>query len=225
VTDPAARLACRVRRRCRAAPAAAIVLLLGALPAAAHKLNVFAAADGARIEGSAYFAGGGKATGARILITDAAGGVLAELSPAADGSFSWQARAPVEHHVVAETEDGHRAEWVIGASELAGAFPGVAGEPGAAAEAVGDAAAAGAASEVTDTSPPGATDGLDPALGEAIERAVARQVRPLREAMLEAREAAQLRDVLGGIGYIVGLAGLALWWRSRRAPEPPVKER
>jgi nickel transport protein len=54
-------------------------------------------------------------------------------------------------------------------------------------------------------------------MAAAIERAVARQVRPLREDALAAREAVQFRDVLGGIGYILGLAGLGLWWRCRRS--------
>jgi cobalt/nickel transport protein len=45
-----------------------LTLVLGSGPALAHKLNVFAAADGARIQGSAYFAGGGKAAG--VLAAD-----------------------------------------------------------------------------------------------------------------------------------------------------------
>jgi nickel transport protein len=62
----------------------------------------------------------------------------------------------------------------------------------------------------------GREEGLDPALEAAIERAVARQVRPLREEVAAARDAARLQDILGGIGYLFGLTGLALWWRGRR---------
>jgi nickel transport protein len=57
---------------------------------------------------------------------------------------------------------------------------------------------------------------LAPEIAAAIERAVARQVRPLREELLATRDALRLQDILGGIGYIFGLAGLALWWRSRQ---------
>jgi nickel transport protein len=49
-----------------------------------------------------------------------------------------------------------------------------------------------------------------------VERAVARQIRPLREALEAERSRARLHDILGGLGYIAGLAGLALWWRSRK---------
>jgi nickel transport protein len=57
----------------------------------------------------------------------------------------------------------------------------------------------------------------EPELAALIEQAVARQVRPLREELLAAQGRAGLRDVLGGIGYIFGLAGVLMWWRSRRS--------
>jgi nickel transport protein len=186
-------------------------------PVLAHKLQVFAAADGARIEGSAYFAGGGKASGARIRVTDAAGRALAELTPDADGRFRYEASAPVEHRILAESGDGHRAEWRIAAAELAGGFPAAGvGEvhtppenPGSSAP--GSAATPpGGAAPLTGTAPP--ASGLE----AAIERAVARQVRPLREELLAARDALRLQDVLGAIGYLFGLAGVGLWWHSRR---------
>jgi nickel transport protein len=60
-----------------------------------------------------------------------------------------------------------------------------------------------------------------PALESAIERAVARQIRPLREQLVAAEDRIRLQDILGGIGYIMGLTGLALWWASRRRSGPP----
>ena len=195
-----------------------LVLMLCAAPALAHKLNVFAAAEGARIEGSAYFVGGAKASGARILVTDAAGSVLAELEPAADGSFSYQASAPVEHRIIAETGDGHRAEWRVTGEELAGGFhSGHMEVPQAAAAERGAADATEAITgPVGGEMPVDQPEVLAPDIAAAIERAVARQVRPLREELLATRDALRLQDILGGIGYIFGLAGLALWWRSRQ---------
>jgi nickel transport protein len=62
---------------------------------------------------------------------------------------------------------------------------------------------------------------LDPALEAAIERAVARQIRPLREQLIAAEDRIRLQDILGGIGFIMGLTGLALWLTSRRRSGPP----
>jgi len=199
-------------------------------PAWAHQLQVFAAANGELIEGSAYFAGGAPASGVDVLIEDATGGLLAELSPAADGSFRYRTAAPVEHVVVARSADGHRAEWVVRAAELAPAFavPAVnpsAGTGGPGLEATGSHKPARApipdSAQVSD--PPSqdialsaaSPSGIDPALIAAMELAVARQLRPLRQELAAGRATASLRDVLGGIGYIIGLAGLALWWRAR----------
>ena len=178
---------------------------------------MFAFADGARIEGSAYFAGGGRAAGAHILVKDAGGRTVAELSPAADGSFSYVAQAPVDHLIVADSGDGHRAEWKISAAELASGFAerkeSVALQTAPRTDAGASVAESATATSVQPTLP---APVIDPALEAAIERAVARQMRPLREELIAARDAYRLRDILGGIGYIFGLAGLALWWHARR---------
>jgi nickel transport protein len=197
----------------------ALVTLLATGPALAHKLNLFAAAEGRLILGEVYFAGGGKAADVPVRVQTATGELLAELRSGADGTFGYTAEAPVEHALVAETPDGHRAEWRIRAVELAGAFPagaGTAPSDGSAAPAWA-AAPDDAASAAQPANAPGADTAIDPALAAAIERAVARQVRPLRAEAIAARDAVHFRDVLGGVGYIAGLAGLGLWWRCRRA--------
>jgi nickel transport protein len=157
-----------------------------------HGLSIFAAADGARIEGQVRFSGGGPSAQGRVRVLDPQGVVLAELQPDAEGRFDYLAVAPEDHLLVAESADGHRAEWRIAAEELAVGFEpaGLAGEN-----------ARGAAGGCADL--------------PAIEQAVARAVRPLREALALERERARLRDILGGIGYILGLAGLWAWSRSR----------
>lgn len=65
---------------------------------------------------------------------------------------------------------------------------------------------------------------LEQAIGQRLEQAVARQVLPLREALAEAQAQASLRDLLGGLGYIAGLAGFALWWTRRRERRHSVKD-
>jgi len=176
-----------------------LVLCLAAPLAFAHRVQVFAFADGDRIEGSVYFAGAGPAGGTQVRVLDPEGSAVAELQTDAEGSFSYQAQAPVDHLLVAQTPDGHRAEWRVTAAELAPGFPG---------------SSTSAGSDEAKVQAPAA--GLEP----LIEQAVARQIRPLREELLAAQGRAELRDVLGGIGYILGLAGLLAWWRSRRPPGP-----
>ncbi len=191
----------------------ALLLLSMSGTVLAHKLQVFASADGARIEGSAYFGGGGAAPGAQISILDADGKTLAEPVPDAQGRFSFQAQAPVDHVVVARTGDGHKAEWRVTASELAAGFPGSA-VPAARVPALSPGSMPTPAAVEASARP-------DPTLVASIEQAVSRQVAPLRQELMAAQDQARLRDILGGIGYILGIAGLAAWWRARRGSGSP----
>ena len=126
--------------------------------------------------------------------------------------------------IVADSGDGHRAEWRVTVSELAGGFPGAATEP---VERSSTAASANRSTESpmrSDPLPVSLTQSAGapsaPADLATIERAVARQIRPLREQLRAAQDQARLRDIMGGIGYILGLVGIALWWRARRAASP-----
>jgi len=50
-----------------------------------------------------------------------------------------------------------------------------------------------------------------------IEDAVGKKLRPLTEIIIASREKDfSLRDIMGGIGYIIGLVGLAAYFRSKR---------
>jgi nickel transport protein len=65
------------------------------------------------------------------------------------------------------------------------------------------------ATVIADAAPPSAD------LAALIEQSVARQVRPLREQLDSYQETVRWHDVLGGIGYIIGLGGLAYGFASR----------
>jgi nickel transport protein len=189
------------------------LMLLGADPALAHKLKVFALVDGDHIAGYAYFVGGAKATGATITVTDADGNALARLVPDAEGTFRYTPRDRIDHVIVADSGDGHLARWTLRADTLPaglGATPPTDPAPAPSAQLP-------PVPELAQPDPSAVVS--EETIAAWVEQSVARQLRPLRE-QLEAHDArVRLQDVLGGIGYIVGLAGLALWWYgSRRRP-------
>ncbi|MDD3518337.1 MAG: hypothetical protein PHQ14_08310 [Chromatiales bacterium] len=188
-----------------------LALLLAGLPAQAHLLKVFAYAEGAQIEGNAYFAGGGKAGGAHIQIFAGDDRLLAEPAPDAEGNFRYTARERIDHRIVANTGDGHRAEWTITAEQLPPTLP----APGGAANVASMPAAEKSAGVPATTADDSVTNVTADEIEARVARAVAAQLRPLREELQRHDEQVRLRDVLGGIGYILGLAGLVLWWRSR----------
>lgn len=189
-------------------------LLLAALPlasASAHKLRAFAYAEGAAINGSVYFSGHSPAQGAHIRVVDPAGVIVAETTSDAQGRFRAVAHERVDHRIVVDAGDGHHAEYTVAAAELPTSLP---------APAVGSAVSAA-------TAGPSRSNGGDvlprtsnEALEAMIERAVARQVGPVREQLVSYEDEVRWRDVLGGLGYILGITGLAVWLRSGRDRRP-----
>ena len=60
----------------------------------------------------------------------------------------------------------------------------------------------------------------------AVERALENKLRPVMEMLTEVRDRGPtLRDVIGGIGYIIGLVGLAAYLRYRRKPTDSNQEK
>ncbi len=186
-----------------------VIGLLTCMPLQAHRLKVFATAEGARIDGTAYFVGGAKAAGASINVLDPQGRELAKVTPDEDGAFSYIATQRMDHEFVADSRDGHKASWTVRADELPADLP----PPDGAGPLPGKSAAEGQA-PASAAAPAAAVD--DGRLVALVERAVARQVRPLREELETYTDRVRLHDILGGLGYIAGIAGLGLWWRSRR---------
>jgi nickel transport protein len=161
---------------------------------------VFAVAEGGVIEGRVY-AGGAGVPGAAVRVFDNQGVALGETVTAEDGAFMFQATAGIDHWIVVESGDGHREVVTVKAEEL------LAGGP-------------------SSLNPPDRSDEtpvrISPeALQAMVEKAVARQVRPLREALHAYENRVRWHDVLGGVGYILGVAGIVfyLFGRRRRAGE------
>lgn len=167
--------------------AALAALLLFVLPAEAHRLKLFAQATGGNIAGYGFYIGGGRPQGADLVITTPDGKEVSRLKTATDGGFSFAPPTPGRYHLSLAAGDGHFAELDI-STDGAVAAPAVA--------------------------TPQAAVPAD--LDVRIEAAVARQIRPLLEAYDAADGRVRFNDLLGGLGWIVGLAGLWAFMRSRR---------
>ncbi len=182
-------------------PAVVLGLLLPA-PALAHKVNVFAYAEDGVVHTESYFNDGTPCQNSRIVAYGEGGKVVAEGTTDAEGMFSFPIDRPQDLRIVLEASMGHKNEVRLSAAEIGG------GEPSPAAEA---------------PTAPAAQDGapqVDPkALEEAVDRALVRRLKPIRETLMRlerAQEKPSVATVLGGIGFILGLAGVYLWGRSGR---------
>ncbi len=172
------------------------------LPGLVHAHNVIGGvyAIGNTIEGEVGFSNGDMAAeGTEIIVRDASGNELGRVLTDVDGLFAFEATQRIEHHFFANLSSGHVLELSLPADELPDTLMG------------SDVAAAPAV--------PSASvefSGDQTALQLMIEKAVAKQVKPLRQELAAYKEKAKLQDILGGIGYIFGLCGIAIWWRQRQ---------
>ena len=167
---------------------------LAAGSAFAHKVGVFAAVNNGVIEGEVYSSGGDALKDCPVLFLGPNGEKLGETRTQANGTFRFTPTARVEHLVVVDTGDGHRAEFKIGADELSAAEPPVA---------EGQAANAPVPDDIE----------------QRVAAAVAREILPLRRQIDQWERKTRFRDIIAGIGYIFGLAGVVLYFKAgkRRA--------
>ena len=202
--------------------AAAALLMLCAPPAHAHRVRLFATVEGNTINGYGYFPGGGRLKNSAIEVFGQNGEKLGELHTDQKGEFSFEARYRCDHLLIVDTGDGHRAEWTVSVDELPESLP----LPGGfeAGPAAGDAArpgplvpAAGATVAATGKKMLGETSASD--MEEAVAEVVSKQIRPLREQLDQFENKIRLHDVLGGIGYIVGVSGIAFYFLAVRKIE------
>lgn len=177
-----------------------MVLVTGSSSAFAHKMRLFATAKGATISGRAYFSAEAPAMGIEVeaLTPDGATAFTGRTND--DGRFSFDAAVRVDHLLIADGGDGHQARFTVHADELHPTLP------------RGDVAAIAPLSPAPSAT---ATAGLSDEALRAIDAAVARHVAPLREELAAHDAAVGWRDAVGGLGYIIGLGGLAYGLSAR----------
>ncbi len=186
-----------------------------------HGVNVFAYVDGQKIFVEGYFTGKSKAVDSVVEVFDAQGNKLHEGRTNNDGVYSFKALdvVPVrgDLRIVLKAGPEHQAEFRIPASELP-AYP---------------KRKAAAASAQKDPQPQEMNlsesrtaeiphDQL--ALRRIVEEVVDSKIQPLatmlgkqQKLLMELKEkSVSLTEIIGGIGWILGIVGVAAYLMSRR---------
>ena len=97
-------------------------------PCEAHKLKMFASAEGNVITGYVYYTTGGKPKNATVFVQDTDGNTLQEITTDEKGEFTFIAEVRRDYVFVLELPDGHRTTFTVRADELPGALPLVSAE-------------------------------------------------------------------------------------------------
>lgn len=205
----------------------AAVLIFGGLsatPALAHRVNIFAYVEGDTVHVDCSYNKNDRvhfgdievknaATGERYLTgkTDENGAYVFQIPAAARA-------AKADLQILLKAGEGHQNDWIVEAKEYLGNAPAAAGPPAAQAP---TAAPASVVSQKPAAPAPAVAAAPQPAMTPAavqavVEAAVEKKIAPLRKILVEDKEKGPgVTEIAGGIGYLVGIAGLLAYARSR----------
>ncbi len=169
-----------------------VCFLLGISSAYAHKV-IFAVYDeGDSVEGEVGFSNGDMAPDAMVEYFDSNNQKLGDVKSDQDGLFKIPLKGTGPFLFKANLGAGHVAEYLL--------------------EREGAAAASAVQNNVTTGQNLAATGDLE----KLVSRSVTAQIKPLRKELAAYKEQNDLQKILGGLGYIFGLAGLGFYFAARQ---------
>lgn len=189
----------------------AVFFLMPAASAQAHRVNVFAWVEGDTVHTESGFPGGKAVKEGQIAVfDDATGEKLLDGQTDEKGKFSFPVPRRADLRVELTAGMGHKNEWIVRSEEMAAA-----GGAAPAAAAPGDRKVESVDNK---TAIPRVEASADPdQIEAAVEKVLDRKLAPVVKSMAELRERRTgVADVVGGIGYIIGLAGLGAYIHYRR---------
>ncbi len=179
-------------------------LLCSSVPAFAHKVYIYAWVEGNTIYTESYFSGGGRVKNGVIQVFDARGKDLLEGRTNAKGEFSFQIPEKATLRIVVNASMGHRGEYVLKAEEI--------GENPPAESKRKDAA------KVSNRESHSVIRVEEDQIRRIVEASLDSRLRPIARSIARLQEdrGPGFTEIVGGIGYIFGIMGLALYFRGRR---------
>jgi nickel transport protein len=189
-----------------------VALLLCATAAHAHRVVVFAWVEGDAVHTESSFSNGRAVQGGTVEVYDDTDSKLLTGITDDQGRFAFPVPARGDLKVVVYAGMGHTAHWILTVDKI----DRIADPDTDPAPPISTGAPSGVAEHAASAPHAGAVSCVD---AKAVEQIV-RNALDNRFAALEVRLAAQRpspwREVVAGLGYILGLVGLAAYMHNRR---------
>jgi nickel transport protein len=195
-------------------------LLVATESAQAHRVNVFAWVQGDTVYVQSKFASGKMVKAGKIVVMDSRGNELRSGLTNDQGEFNFKIPMRTDLKIVLIAGQGHQAQWIIPAAEIEG----ISSE----ADAPAGAKASKQPQTSTGLSQPHA--GIEPQtstpekklqeLEALIETVLDRKLKPITRLLADTQQKRPtVGDIFGGLGYIMGLVGIAAYVHSRKKKE------
>jgi len=180
--------------------------------ASAHKVMIFAWVEGDTVYTESKFSGGKKVKKGDVIVYDLQGNRILEGKTNEDGEFSFKIPKKTTLKIVLQAGAGHRGEWTLPVEEMGE----VTSQQSVEAETKKTGETASIKTE-KQTQAVSASNRSPDDIQLAVEKALDKRLQPVIRMLVESQEKApSFKDVLGGIGYIFGLAGVASYFCYRR---------
>ncbi len=186
----------------------------------AHRVNVFAWVDGDSIQVECGFSKKRKVRHGRLTVSDlTTGATLLEGTTDEQGLFRFQPdplflKTGHGLHILLNAGEGHQSEWKVFPEELLPLLPSSGSPHGDRQAVLGDTAIA---------VPSGGAQGqavvsLTVAeLERVMDRVLETRLAPIRQRLARQEDSGpDVRDVVGGLGWLLGLLGLATYMKCKR---------
>jgi len=199
---------------------AGLLVLVCAAAAEAHVVVVFASVDGRSIRGEAEMMGGSPIKSARVTAFDPAGGILAETVTDDSGEFTFPLEFRCDHRIEVDAGEGHLGRYTVEVSELPTDLTarGPQSERSTPNSADGKTEPGHSSEDVHSHSHTHSQAASSHDHGSPEDRlaAIDRQLQNLRRDIDRYQARLRIQDIVGAVGYILGLMGLAYYLGVKR---------
>ena len=184
-----------------------VVVLLSIMGASAHAhgIYIFAWVEGETVHTDSYFSSNRKVNEGVIKVFDSSGDILLEGKTDVNGEFSFKIPGKDPLRLVLEAGTGHRGEFLLEADETVD----VAEKPTSPKISDGIQDPSSSPSQVE-------TDRIRKVVEETLDS----RLKPITKALaeIERDKGPGLTEIIAGIGYIVGIMGIILYFRAKKKP-------
>ena len=199
---------------------AIIWIIVPPVTAWAHKVIVFAWAEGDTVFTESKFSGGKRVNSGIIEVYAPDGRKLIEGKTNATGEYSFKIPQKTDLKIVLIAGMGHRGEWTLKRDEIEGSSD-------VAADAIGtgqpaDTREKPAIQPVQGSPVTGCAD-----IEKTMEKVMDKKLKPLIRRLNQIerqKDGPAITDILGGLGYILGLVGIVAYVHSRQQKKQPYKK-
>ena len=188
-------------------------------PAFAHKITIFAWIEGDTVYTQSKFSGGKRAKGASVIVYDLDENKLLEGKTDDKGRFAFKIPQKTALKVVLKASMGHMATWTIPIEEITA---GIQTQNSNLESDIKDSYKTSSRSTTinsyTDLPAPVESCRISKQeIKKLIDESLDKKLSPIMNMLADSyRDDPSLTEIIGGIGYIFGLVGVAMYFTSRR---------